>query len=435
MTSVQTTGNAHRWTQVEHLLDTLLDRDSADWSQLLSAACTSNDTLRRRVESLLSRRDHIGGFMERPLLLDLPRLFEIAEADGGSLQNRRVGPYRLIREIGRGGMGSVWLAERRVGQLDQRVAVKLRHRSLVGHEAELRYELERQALASLEHPNIAALVGSGVTDDGRAYLIMEHVEGKPIDVYCTEQRLGVHERVALFLVVVDAIEHAHVHHVVHRDLKPSNILVSDEGEVKLVDFGIATVLDPSPEAGGPCAPSRHRWMTPSHAAPEQERGDPITPRTDVYQLGVVLYELLAGRRPFDARAPNAEPSSERRPDPPSRAMVRERRRAGSASTHPVLSANECWRWARMLRGDLDAIVLKAMRPDPELRYESAASLREDLALYLAGRRPGAREGWSFSRAGSTAGRYLLATLSAADAIARRIVTYARPASRWGRGTE
>jgi serine/threonine protein kinase len=416
----RTTGNTRQWTQMEKILDTLLEQDSADWSQLLSAACTSNHTLRRNVESLLSRRERIGQFMERPLLLDLPGLLKLADQDGRSLRHRRVGPYRLIREIGRGGMGSVWLGERRVGARDQRVAVKLRHRCLVGREAERRFALERQALASLEHPNIAALVGSGVTDDGRAYLIIEHVDGRPIDVYCADQQLGIRERVALFQVVVDAIEHAHAHHVVHRDLKPSNILVTEGGEVKVVDFGIAKLLDPSPADGAaPCAPSRHRWMTPSHAAPEQERGDAITPRTDVYQLGVVLYELLAGRRPFDARAPNQEAAGGRRPDPPSRGVVHERRRARSASTHPFLPPDECRRWARMLRGDLDAIVLKAIRPNPEERYASAAALRDDLALYLEGGRPGAREGGWLSRAGSLAERYLSAITSFAGVIARR----------------
>jgi serine/threonine-protein kinase len=344
------------WPEVERVLDSLLDRTPSHWPEALDDACHGDPVLYHTVESLLRRHDRIGRFMERPLVTDLPRLLELMRADGGSLAGRRVGPYRLVREIGRGGMGWVWLAERTGGGREERVAVKLLHSSLAGGEVERRFALERRVLGSLEHPNIARLVDSGVTDDGRVCLIMEYVDGIPIDVFSTDRALGVRDRVALVLVVVRALHHTHRHYIVHRDLKPSNILVTETGEVKLVDFGIAKLLAGSADVVGPHTPIGHpRWLTPSHAAPEQLRGLVVTPRTDIYQVGIVLHELLA---------------------------------------------TATWETAARQRiDDLDAIVHKMLRPDPNDRYATAGALADDLQRWLDGRRVAARGGWLPSRRG------------------------------------
>jgi serine/threonine-protein kinase len=328
------------WPEVEGVLDALLDRNPRSWPRVLNDACHGDRRLRRSVESLLARRERITTFMERPLVPDFRRLLELAAAEDRPLEGRLVGPYRLVREIGRGGMGSVWLATRETRRGEQRVAVKILHDYLTGGEIEQRFALERRVLASLAHPNIARLVDGGVTDDGRLCLIMEYLEGRPIDVFCAERGLGLRDRVALFLVVVRALRHAHAHGVVHRDIKPSNILVTDAGEVKLVDFGIAKPFGASAEALGPNSSGGHsRPMTPRYAAPEQLRGDQITPRTDIYQLGVVLSELLA----------------------------------------------EFPREPRPLQRCVNGILFTALRRDPAERYSSAAALADDVERFLAGR--------------------------------------------------
>lgn len=300
--------------------------------------------------------------------------------EGGD--GRQFGPYRVIREIGRGGMGTVYEAERADRRYDRRVAIKTVAFAPGGVLAR-RFEDERRILAELEHPNIARLYDAGATPEGVPYLVMEFVEGRRIDVYCDENGLSVEERLELFDRVCYAVEYAHGKLVVHRDLKPGNILVTDEGVPKLLDFGVARLLDPGPDArtgagagGGPTGAAEptltgFRAMTPEYASPEQLRGEPVTTAADVYALGVLLYLLLAGRHPhrFESRAPgDVERTIRERPAPP-----------------PSETASEEYPARRgRLRGDLDNVILTAIRPEVERRYASVGRLRADIRSHLAG---------------------------------------------------
>jgi serine/threonine-protein kinase len=307
----------------------------------------------------------------------------LAPEPAGALIGQRIGPYRVVELIGRGGMGEVYLAERE-DQYRQRVALKVVRAGLAVHELRARFRTERQILARLQHASIARLLDGGVTEDGRPYLVMEHVAGVPLTEWCEARRLPVAERLSLFLGVCRAVEFAHRSLIVHRDLKPGNIQVTAAGEVKLLDFGIAKLLDAeAPEGAAPETGTGMGLMTPEHAAPEQVRGEPVTTATDVYALGVLLYELLCGRKPhrLDDR-PLAEllrDVLERDPPPPS---------ALAAAT-----------LRRKLRGDLDAIAGKALRKEPERRYASAEQLARDLERHLEGRPVMARRGSALYRAG------------------------------------
>jgi serine/threonine-protein kinase len=289
----------------------------------------------------------------------------------GTLEaGERVGPYRILQLIGYGGMAAVYLAERVDGGFSQRVALKIVPRDLLSADALGRFEQERQILANLDHPHIARLFDGGVDARGRSYIAMEYVEGVPIDRYCAERQLSIAERLAVFVQVVDAVQFAHRHLVIHRDIKPSNILVTsaDAGNVKLLDFGIAKLLD-SNAAGAQATletQTLYRVLTPGYASPEQLRGAAVTTASDVYQLGLLLYELLTGVRATSTSTPVA----------PSIA-------AAAISTTPRAHA-------KALRGDLDNIVLKALESDPARRYESPAALAHDLDRYRRGEPVSAR---------------------------------------------
>jgi tRNA A-37 threonylcarbamoyl transferase component Bud32 len=274
-----------------------------------------------------------------------------APTAGPRWEGRRIGAYRLVREVGRGGMSRVFLAERADGAFEQRVALKLLRPGFDSDIDVQRFRAERQILASLDHPNIARLLDGGLTDDGLPYLVLEYIDGLPLDRYCEDRGLSTRHRLGLFLTVAEAVEHAHRHSVVHRDLKPSNVLVTPGGVVKLLDFGVAKLLEQGAPGATRTTRTTHRWVTPGYAAPEQVRGAAITPRTDVYQLGVVLYELLAGRMPFGRDAESLH-------DLEAAVLSREPDPLGGP-----------------LRGDLDAIVAKALRKDPAERYASASSAR------------------------------------------------------------
>lgn len=285
----------------------------------------------------------------------------------------RIGPWQLVREIGEGGMGQVFLAERADGQFEQRVAIKLLKRGMDSHAILARFLRERRILAGLEHPNIARLLDGGIAEDGRPYFVMEHVDGQAITRYSDERRMPVGDRLALFQQVCVALEYAHRNLVVHRDLKPSNILVTSDGHPKLLDFGIAKLLtatdgdhaDTLTEAGA-------RPMTPEYAAPEQFTGGPISTSTDVYSLGVVLHELLAGSRP---RRKDALSTSDSGPSSLSAAA------AAISSPAAAALSTDAAHLRRTLSGDLDTIVATALRTEPERRYSSVAALREDIRRY------------------------------------------------------
>ena len=286
-----------RWKQIRTLFDQALDLAPSDRVAFLDEACQGDEDARAQVEALL-RKD-----AATPALLDasLSELAALLPKERSTpLETDRVGSYRLIEEIGRGGMGTVYLAERDDDQYRRRVALKLVKRGMDTEEILHRFRYERQILATLEHPHIARLYDGGMSDDGRPYLAMEYVDGQTINAYCDAKTLSVDERLNLFQTVCEAVQYAHQNLIVHRDLKPSNILVTEEGQVKLLDFGIAKLLHEEAEEPAPVTRTGMRVMTPEYAAPEQVQGAVVTTATDVYALGVILYELLTGRRPHEA---------------------------------------------------------------------------------------------------------------------------------------
>jgi non-specific serine/threonine protein kinase/serine/threonine-protein kinase len=348
----------HRATTAHGLFETALDLPPERRAAFLDEACHGDAALRHEVESLLA-------FLDDARTSDLfPPL--IGNLNAPLTLGERIGPYRVIRELGAGGMGVVFLAERE--DVGKQVALKLlREGGMASAERVRRFLLERRVLARLEHPNIARLLDAGTTESRTPYLVMEYVEGTPIDRYCDEQRLAIADRLELFRTVCQAVHHAHQSLVVHRDLKPSNILVTTDGQVKLLDFGIAKLL--ADHASRPLAEVRTGllMLTPEYASPEQVRGESVTTASDVYSLGVVLYQLLTGSRPYQLAARTAAEAErvicETIPPRPSDTASIERHR-------------------RSLRGDLDTIVLKALAKEPGRRYLSASQLSDDLRRHL-----------------------------------------------------
>ena len=387
--------DSERWERIQSLFMAALDRGSAEGASFLDEACADDPALRREIETMLKAHEDSHALAIENRLLDAEPLDVPAPE---ALLGTRVGPYRLQRLIGQGGMGEVYLALRDDAQYQQQVALKLVRPGLHTVDVVRRFRAERQILARLAHPAIARLLDGGVADDGRPYLVMEYVAGMPLTTFCDVHRLAIDERLRLFGKVCAAVQFAHRNLVVHRDLKPSNILVTEDGQVKLLDFGIAKLLDP--EAAAVSMALTHaglRLMTPEYAAPEQVRGEAITTATDVYALGVLLYELLTGHRPY--RLPGRVQAEVERvicevePTRPSTAVTEEAavrqhdgttetltpERIGAARRTPV------GRLQRLLRGDLDNIVMTALRKEADRRYASAGQLSEDVDRYLAGR--------------------------------------------------
>jgi serine/threonine-protein kinase len=342
-------------------------------------------------------------FLRRPIgipMTDLGGLDAVHDQPGD-----QVGPYRLLRELGAGGMATVWLAERADGVLLPQVALKL-PRAGWGLGLERRMTHERDILGSLEHPRIARLYDAGVTTDGRPWMAMECVTGWPIDIYCSDKKLDVRQRLQLFLQVADAVSHAHARLIVHRDLKPSNILVTPEGEVRLLDFGVAKLLENEPAAAANLTQLMGRLGTPDYASPEQVGGHPITVATDVYSLGIVLYELLVGQRPY-------------RLDRPSAAALEE---AILAADVPLASARAPHnpRLARQLRGDIDTVLAKALKKHARERYVSVESFAADLQRHLDGEPVLARRDGRWYRAGKFLRRRALPLTAVAAVLAALI---------------
>jgi serine/threonine-protein kinase len=359
----------------------------------LELAAADAPELREEVSRLLAAHERAGDFLSG---LDAVRAAELLASVQAPGEGRRIGPYRVLRELGRGGMGTVYLAERADGGFEQRVALKLVKRGMDSEAIVERFRRERQILARLHHPHVARLYDGGVADDGRPWFAMEHVDGSPITRHCDERRLPVEARLELFQDVCRAVQYAHGNLVVHRDLKPSNVLVSAAGEVKLLDFGIARLLDDADEGGRQLTVAGARAMTPDYAAPEQLAGGPVTTAADVYALGVILYELLSGHLPHPPSegAPGlvAGAPAAAEPERPSAAAGRPAERDGrghGASPAPqrIAAARGTTpeRLRRRLAGDLDAVVLEALECDPERRYPSAEALLRDLERHLAGK--------------------------------------------------
>ncbi|MEZ4699753.1 MAG: serine/threonine-protein kinase [Rhodothermales bacterium] len=367
-----------RWQHIQALFEEAAGLEAGARDAFL--ASITDGEARDEVASLLRHAEGEGMLDELSNMLVEP-LRSTLQRD--AYEGRRIGNYRVLRKLGEGGMGVVYLGERADGQFEQRVALKLVRSGLGTGSLRERFLNERRILARLEHPNIARLLDGGFTEDGTPYYAMEYVEGEPIDAYCASRGLSVRKRVALFAAVADAVQHAHQKLIVHRDLKPSNVYVTADGSVKLLDFGIAKAFDAEGQSG-PEASTRWlgRVMTPEYASPEQVRGEAVGTATDIYSLGVILYELLARRRPYAIQAP-ASPSEVERivcatdPPRPSTAVTKDGpARAQDAGVKAL---------RRALSGDLDTIVMKALEKEPERRYGTAGALAADLRRYLKGK--------------------------------------------------
>jgi eukaryotic-like serine/threonine-protein kinase len=376
-----------RWQQVKQLLDEAIALDVSERDVFLDRRCAADTDLRREVESLLSSHEQAGtGFLKTPAV-DL----KTAAAASPARDGRRIGVYRIIEEIGHGGMGEVYRAVRADGQFTKEVAIKLVRGGFDTGSLVERFRNERQILASLDHPNIARLLDGGTTEEGIPYLVMELVEGVRVDSYCDVQKLSITERLQLFRQICAAVQYAHQRLVIHRDIKPSNILVTKDGAPKLLDFGIAKLLDPASCAETTMA----RPMTPEYASPEQIRGESITTASDVYSLGVVLYQLLTGRSPYlgETRTPHelARAVCETEPGRPSTAVlkplaIRSGEQVEQLSPEEISSSREVSpaKLGRRLSGDLDNITLMALRKEASRRYASVEQFAEDIRRHLEG---------------------------------------------------
>src|SRR5437868_2177946 len=391
--------------QVNKIVEAALTLAPSARAAYLDDACT-DELLRRDVETTIAMRDVSGQFKgttnaEGPtaILQDADTIGLSADEQQKLFDDTTIGPYRILRRIGQGGMGAVYLAQRDDAEFKQQVAIKLVKRGMDTEFVLRRFRNERQILAALNHPNIARLLDGGTTSDGRPYFVMEYIEGKPITEYADEQRLSTAERLQLFQEVCAAIHYAHQNLVIHRDIKPSNILVTVDGTPKLLDFGIAKLLNPELAAQTIEATAvAIRLMTPEYASPEQVKGEAITTASDVYSLGVLLYELLTGHRPYriSSRAPHGVPRVvyEEESQKPSTAERRVETYAladGTASftltpktVSPTRDGNP-EKLRRRLVGDLDNIVLMAMRKEPARRYASVNQFANDIRRHLEGR--------------------------------------------------
>ena len=368
--------NADRYARAKEIFFAALELEAAEQGAFVRLRCGDDDELQNEVGSLLEAHGHAHSFLELPALKLASR--------STVLQNENVGGYRLTRELGRGGMGVVYLAEKHGADFHRRVAVKIAPTSLHSETFSSRLKLERRILAQLEHPNIVRLIDGGTTEDGLPYFVMEYVEGIDLIRYAQMHNSPVTERLGLFRQVCAAVSDAHRHGVIHRDLKPSNILVTNDGIAKLLDFGIAKILSQD-SSGGPATAPTLRAMTPEYASPEQIKGETITTLSDVFSLGVILHELLTGARPHEIDSANLIeigraicdvelplPSSVvvYSPEP---ARTRKNANPQFATPNPNL-----------LKGDLDNILLKALRKEPHRRYRSVDDLSEDLERHLKG---------------------------------------------------
>ena len=375
-----------RWLALSPYLDEALEIPGDRRAAWLAAISARDRALGADLETLLSEHEDLqeSRFLEQPLPLFAP-------AQAPSLEGQVFGAYRLISLIGQGGMGSVWLAERCDGRFEVRAAVKLLNVALVGHAGEERFRREGKFLAKVTHPHIARLIDAGVSAAGQPYLVLEHVNGQPIDSYCNDRALAIEERIRLFLDVLEAVAHAHANLIVHRDIKPANVLVTVDGQVKLLDFGIAKLMDEDSPRG---QAADHRALTleagavltPEFAAPEQLSDDQVTTATDVYALGVLLYVLLSGQHPVGAavRSPATliRAIVDIEPRRMSDAVAGWTEATGSLAQHATQCGTTVSKLRRTLRGDLDTIVAKALKKQAPERYPSVTALADDLRRFL-----------------------------------------------------
>jgi len=376
--------NTERWKRVDELLQAALEIAPERRDEFLLQECSGDAALLAEIHSLLASHRNAGDFLQMAAINVAAQDMAVTEAQ--QLQESPTGEviprYRILKLLGRGGMGSVWLAERSDGRFDRQVAIKFINKAVVDAGSVGRFKREGSILGRLAHTHIAELMDAGVTATGEPYLVLEYVEGCPIDQYCDEQKLTIEARITLFLDVLSAISHAHANLIVHRDIKPSNVLVRKDGQVKLLDFGIAKLMA---DQTNPASPSLLTiedggMLTPRFAAPEQVTKGPITTATDVYALGVLLYLLLTGQHPagtsLHSHAALVKAIVETEAPPPSVAPL------GANATVAEERSTTPDKLHRQLRGDLDTILGKALKKDPSDRYASAAAFADDLRHYL-----------------------------------------------------
>jgi TolB-like protein/Tfp pilus assembly protein PilF/tRNA A-37 threonylcarbamoyl transferase component Bud32 len=398
-----------RWQKIEDVFQAVVDLAPAERLSFLNSNYADDQDLIAEIERLISDYEDAGDFIESPVWTDSFMLgatvrdkiggaidHEIQQDKGGMI-GKRLGVYLLTKELGRGGMGAVYLAERADGEFRQRVALKVIKRGMDTDFIVRRFRNERQILASLDHQNIARLLDGGTTDDGLPFFVMEYIEGSPVYRFSDAKKLSIHERLRLFIKICDAVDYAHENLIIHRDIKPTNILVTGDGMPKLLDFGIAKILNPELAADSidPTATAM-RMMTPEYASPEQVRGEVVTKTSDIYSLGVLLYELLTGHRPY--RLKNralheiARVICEEEPDDLASILTREENFVPTSTNDEKTTLEAIFEsrssnletLKRELSGDLQKVVFKALRKDTEDRYQSAKELAEDIARYLAG---------------------------------------------------
>jgi eukaryotic-like serine/threonine-protein kinase len=403
--------DAHDWPVISALFDQVLDLPPQQRDRWLDDLPAEQRVHRGTLERLLADHAHV---QTRDFLDTLPKVGvagDTARAGSGEA-GRAVGPYRLLRELGRGGMGSVWLAERTDGLLKRQVALKLPHPGLATQSFRERLARERDILAALAHPHIARLYDAGLTPEGQPYIALAYVQGQTLIAHCDHLRLGLRERIGLFQQVLEAVQYAHTHLVVHRDLKPSNVLVDEQGQVHLLDFGIAKLVVEGRAEATELTLGAGPALTPDYASPEQIAGGAITTVSDVYSLGVLLYQLLAGRRPYALqRGSHATlEAAILATDPPRPSTVA---RAEAAAT---CRGTEAPALARALRGDLDTIVMKALQKEPAQRYASAEAMRQDLQRHLDGEPVLAQPDRALYRLRKFVGRHRLPVALAAAAL-------------------
>jgi serine/threonine protein kinase len=417
---------AERWRHLEELYHAAMEQEENQRAAFLERSCSGDQALRAEVESLIAYAEQTGRIIDQPAIeVVAAAMAEGIRAEGGITADKMIGAriaqYRIVGKLGVGGMGDVYRAVRADKQFEKQVAIKLVRQGLDTEFVYARFRKERQILAGFEHENIARLLDGGTTEEGHPYFVMELVEGKPIDEYCDDGKLGTAARIHLFQSVCSAVQYAHQRLVVHRDIKPSNILVTADGVPKLLDFGIAAIL--SPESDTPAADptaTAQRMMTPQFASPEQLRGEVITTATDVYSLGVVLYSLLTGLLPYrlDTNSPYdlAHAICEVEPEKPSTAVGQSEQMAERNGETRRVTAERVSSFRntspeklrRELSGDLDQILLKALRKEPQRRYGSVQDLAEDLRSYTLGLPVSARRGTFSYRSGKFIKRNKLA---------------------------
>jgi serine/threonine protein kinase/tetratricopeptide (TPR) repeat protein len=395
-----------KWDQVKELFALALERDPEERSGFLRQACAGDDSLRSEVESLLSSFDGTTTFLE-----DCPAA-DLLSAQSRAMAGRRIGAYRIVREIGQGGMAVVYLGERDDQNYRKQVAIKMVKPGIDTEQVLHRFRNERQTLAALDHPEIVKLLDGGSSEDGSPYLVMEHVEGLPIDQYCDLHKLSIADRLRLFREVCSAVQYAHEKLVIHRDLKPDNILITKGGAPRLLDFGIAKLLNPECVQTALVTRTDWRMMTPEYASPEQIRGRAVTTASDVYSLGVLLFELLTGHRPYRHTGQSLLEMErlvcETEPEKPSAVISRQEEKVsrdgeGRTAITPESVSNQRGlqpaELQRRLRGDLDTIVMKALRKEPERRYVSVEEFSRDIERYLTGMPVRARKSTIIYRSG------------------------------------